>query len=1151
MLAASGLLLVTAMVFADMLLRLPRVIRAVLLVNLVVAMVWSVRRRLLPVTRFKPGLSDVALRVERWLDRRGGEPAGPIASGIDLPIDDPEPLTRRLSRLVAEKAAGRFTRTPWGLLRWAPPARSLAFAVAVAAGLSVLFNAQPTLAVTGLTRLFAPWTDTPWPKRTQIADTTPADAHPADTGLPVRAVLLKTNRQPGETSITVTYRVVDGRGEAGPSTQAVLTPQPAAASFTPGAGELFERLVEPAAWQGVEGDERWLEYTLSSEDDITAKRRVKIVEPPALVGRATAIVPPPYARGIRAGFAAGVVNAPAPAPGETIEIGPVLPGSSLTIDLAYNKPVTPRPQNDPAPVFAAQIEPDGETIRVTADPAETGRVVLHAADRFGLKTRRPATLQINVTPDTPPEATMLRPEADDVVLPTAIVPLVGEGRDDIGLTGLRLERLIARPDPASQSGEPVVDPGAEPIVISSITPGLDRSADLEASLTLADLGVRPGDEVWVRAVATDNFDLGGKTHEPVFSATRRLRVIAPARFVEMLQSELEGVRRTAIRLDRQQAGLMEQARGASRAREQGEDDAGAEQLEQIAQRQTGLSQRLRAQSAMLERLTERTEQNGLADQAIRDLLDQAERTTDRAARASEQAAERLAEQAREPDADPEPAEQSQENVRDELARLIDQLDRGQDGWLVRRNIEQLLSEERALRGRTEEIAGQTVGRSLAELEPDERTELERIAQRQRELAQRARDAIDQLGERADEVREEDPTQAAAMDEAAENAMRERLAELMREAAEQIGQNQTASGGQMQERSIEAMEEMLEQLENAQRHRDEALRRQLASIIQTIESLIRQQTAAIGALDGDAAEASRLAERAHTNTLAAEADTRVGFPELARVADLLGRAAAAQAGAITSLRGLVPAIDEARAHETESLARLNEALEEARQQDEDAEQREQQRKRREMREAYQDALAEQVSLRDEAGVFVGAEMTRRLRAELRGVGQRQEALRVVIEAIPEAHEADDVGVLSLYHGRIDLLLTDAVRSMGRGSSDAGVLASQGSAIALLRSIVDTLTPQPSKPSDEFEEGQGGGGGGGGGGEDRPSIGNVEQLRLLRNLQAIVLDQTRAGETGGLADLQRELAEQTRGLIEQMSQPPNPGGPRPGTEGEGGE
>lgn len=1137
MLCVWGMLIVAAMVLADLVFRFPALIRVILLAVLLLAAVDSVRRRLLPVTRFKPSLSDIALRIEPLLDRRRPRETGPIASGIEVPIYDPDPVTRHLSRLTAADAAARFVRTPWGVLRWGPPFAALSASVLVALAVSAAFNAQPTLAVTGVTRLFAPWLDTPWPKRTQITDATPPEAHPADTGLPLRVALLKTNRPEGETGITVTYRVVGSEGPAGPETRAVLVPQPPMADGPSLSGELYERIVEPIAWQGARGEERWIEYSFATEDDTTARKRIKIVDPPTLTARTTTVDPPIYALGIDTPHLAGVETAPPPPGGDLVEIGPVLAGSAVRIELVYNKPVTPITDTEEStfgPDTAAVVAIDNSIV-IDIRAEASGRLVLDATDRFGLRTRRAARLQLQVTPDAAPQPTVLMPEADESILPTATVVLLGEARDDIALTELRLEHVVARPDPTSLDPEPVLDPDREPIVAASVNPAPARHAEVHAVLELGSLRVEPGDEIQIRAVATDNYDLDGRRHGAVYSAPRRLRVIAPAEFIELIQAELEGVRRTAMRLDRQQADVIDQTRDAGEA----EPEERPRALEQSAQRQTSLSQRLRAQGEMLERLRARADRNALEDETLGELLERAARATRSATAASERAAEQVARSIDEAEADPRP---DQDTVRDELARLIDELDRGQDGWVVRRNIEQLLGEQRSLRDRTAQAGERMVGGSVNELTPDERTELERIARRQQELADRARDAIDRLSERADQIREQDPTQASAMDRAAEDAARDRLAEQLQQAAEQIGLNQTASAGSMQEQSIQAMENMLEQLENARRHRDAALRRQLASVIQSIESLIRQQQAVTRALDDDPADASRLARRLHSNTLATEAHTREGFPELARVGDLLARAAAAQAQTATVLLEIPEGIEPARAHSAESLARLNEALEEARKQDAQAEQRERERQRREMREAYREALAEQVRLREASAALAGVEPDRRQRAELRGLGQRQEALRRTIKAIPGEHETGEIGVVTLIHRRIDSSLAGAVRSLGRGFSDPGVLGDQDSAIALLRSILDTLTPSP-REQDEFsnDQGAGGGGGGDGAGGAQPPIGNVEQLRLLRALQSIVLDQTRAvgdgGSAAGLAEVQREIAEQTRELIREMS-PPRP-------------
>jgi hypothetical protein len=1125
-----GMLLAVALVLGDLLLRFPAAMRWIFLLGLAgTGAVW-LRRTLMPLASFKPALSDVALRVESWLGARAGTPPGPIASAVELPIDDPDPQARLLSRLAARRARASLPRTPWGMLRWKAPAWALVGAVATALAVSAGFRVEPTLAVTGLSRLFMPWIDTPWPKRVQLADATPSTAHASDLGLALRATVLRTNRGPGETAITVSYRVLDRDGREQARGQAMLVPQPATDGRL--AGELYERLIEPSAWQGTTG-ERWLEYRFSADDDETTTKRVRIVDPPVLVRRVTTIEPPAYAAGLPTVLSSERESAPPPHAGEAIEIAPVLEGSRVLIELEYNKEVSPRWDGEQDRDAGLSISAGGGTIRLETTASSPVRASLHAVDAFALSTREAARILLEVIGDAPPEATVPTPSADEVVLAGAVIEAVGEGRDDLSLTGVSLRTRVARRVAGSLGGEAA--PGDDAAVIAESGPITGARAEVRASISLPAMGVEAGDEVWIETVAADNFALDGRTHAPVVSAPRRLRVISPSEFIEMIRAELEGLRRTAIRLDKQQGDLMERVASPPA------DEAEARRMEEAAARQSALSQRLRAQASVVDRLAARAERNALEDETLRRLLDSIEGGTELAARASERAGEALARSARDRQDRGESIEQDQRRVREELARLIDELDRGQDGWVVRRTLEQLLGDQRALRDRTDEAGGRTVGRTIDELTPDERTELERIAQRQRDLAERSRDAVDALSDRAESIRSEDPTQASAMDEAAREATREALTERLREAARQIDENQTASAGRLQDQSIRALEEMLDRLENAQRNRDSALRRQLASLIQSIESLIRQQSGVARTLGEDPARALQPAERAHGNTLAALSEARGSFGELRAVADLLARAGVSQADAIGALRATPRADDRALAHSNEALARLREALEEARKQDENAAQRERDQRRRELREAYRAALAEQVRLRSESEPFAGVEPDRRQRAELRALGQRQEGLRTTVRGLPDQLGPDGAGVLRLMHDRIDRVLTEAVRSLGRGVSDAGVLSNQDAAIGMLASIAETLTPRPREPSDEFESPQGGGGGGGQGGGEQPLIGNVEQLRLLRALQSAILDQTRAGGApGDLSTLQREIAEQGRLLIESM-RPPRPASP----------
>jgi hypothetical protein len=1140
---------VAGLILLDYGLRWPAGTRWVLLVGLAIGLVVAAWRRLVPVTWFRPPLVDVAHRVESWLAGRGVSPGGRLASGVGLRGgDDDDPLTRTLAGLAQAEAAGLLPSLPLGMLRWKRPAALLGVLAVLAVGSAVWINATPGLAVTGLTRLFMPWTDAAWPRLTAIVDRTPTGVHPADSPLPVRAVLTKSNREAGQARIVVRYRVIGADGTRGAEREAVLVPQPGGDAD----GEVYERLIEPAAWASGEGDgasgggapgERTVEYTIASEDDRTPARRVRVVDPPRLIGATVEIDPPAYATAMADGAWASGERGLAL---REASVGPILFGSAVRMTLRYSKAIEPSEASFPT---GASVSADGETVSIDLSGEDSSGLTLHATDADGLRTREAFRARLTVVRDRAPGAVVIDPSADRAVLATAVVPIEGQATDDLGLVGARLEHRIASADPASPGGELVAGDRVEVFAAVDEPEGGATSLSVTGVLDLATLGVSPGQEVWVYAGAEDAFELEGERHGVVLSTPRRLRIIEESELIEIVQGELEGVRRNAISLDKRQGSVMEDAARAIERHAAGEiDDDGLERaLDDAAVRQAEVSQRTRAQAAALRAIGERLAQNRVEDGAIRSLLEQAGQTASDAERAADRAAGQAAARAA-GDEHADPAE-AQDDVRESLERLIDQLDRGQDDWVVRRAIERLAETQRELAEQTARIGEQTVGRELGELTPDERTELERIADRQRELAQRAQEAIDDLSAKAEEMRESDPTQSAALDEAARAAMRQQIAEAMREAGAQVSENQTGEAGRMQQQTVEDLERMLEGLENARRMRDQALRRELASLMDAIRSLIRQQEGAIRALDEAPEEAGGLVERVRTNTLAAAAEARGGFEETADVAGLLDRAAGSQLEAIRALRAEPADLASARGAEEAALARLREALAEAEKQDEDAAQRERERQRRELLDAYRAVLEEQTALRARTGAIDPANMNRRDRAEARAIGRDQEALRLVIEGIPGEHELPDGSVISLYHTRIDGSLVSAVRRLGRGDLDAGVLGEQDAALSLLRAIVEILSPQDA-PEEPFDDQQGGGGGGGGGGgQDQPAIGQLEELRLLRSLQAVVLEQTRAaGEAGdaGLAAIQREIAEQARRIIESM-QGGGPNGPRMGPRG----
>lgn len=1148
----------------DYVLRWPAAMRMLGLTGAGVLLALAVWRLLVPALRFRPDLTDLALRAER-LDG-SGTLRGRLASGLDLSRmpPDPDPTAEALRLGAVEAAAEAFRHnTPRGLLQTRPALHSLALtalAIGTAIGIGL---ALPQLASIGTKRILMPWSGAEWPKRFVIADATAHQVHAADTALPISGALLRSARQPGEADVAVEYRVLDASGEplAGWK-RAMLTWQGRAAELADGrSGALYERLIEPTAFAGDASDptrERVVEYRLRTEDDETTRRRIRVVEPPALESMTVEVAPPDYAAGSLAGSAvvSGAIDAGAGADERAI-VGPILAGSRVVLTATFNKPLpSTAPDAEPpgwlAPLLDAgrieSVTPGERSIRVAAELDATARLEVVPTDAFGLRARSEATFALEALEDRPATASVTEPAQDEEVLATAVIDLVGEARDDMGLVRVWLERQLARPPGASEGAPP--EPIGAAVVIASGEPAEPvREHRVSGRLDLATLGVRAGDELRVTAAAADNYEIDGVGHEPARSPVRTLRVIDETRLIEQLRRQLGSIRNAAIRLDEQQREL------SARLDERG---ATGDQRNQ----QDALTARVAEQGSLVERLRDRQRRNALDDPALSGLLDEAGAMLERAAAASSRAAQRLgeADQGRSSDGrDPEDAARDdQADVRRELSDLASLLDRGEDGWAARRAVERLLDEQRRLREQTGKLGAQTVGRGLDELTAQELSDLERIAQRQREAAEQAQGALDELSERGRALRENDPSTASAMSRASQQGRESGLSDRLEQASEQIAQNQTGNATQNQDEAIEALEEMLEQIDDADRNRDNALRRQLASIIQSIDALISRQERALsnlragqarGVYAGLDAEMIALFE----STLAVRAEAETGFGETRSVADLLGRAADAQQAAVEALRLAAPAGDEAEQHERIALMRLREAKAEAERLDEQAQDREQEQQRRELRAAYRVALEEQIVLRGAAAPMIAGRLTRRQRAEARGIGSRQEVLRERVAALPAEYAGlADAGVFQLAHQRLDGVMRSAAESLASGSPDRSVASNQDEAVDLLTALVEGLADAQRRAGD-FDGGGGGQGGQGGGqGEQSPPlIPPISELKLLRSMQRQAMEMTRAiadsgerseGERlGATTALQRSLAERGRELLEKMSQ--GPGGPAP--------
>ncbi len=1267
LLAAAVLLGVT-----DYLVRLPTWIRSLHWTLGLFFIAFLIHRYLRPAWRFNPSLTNLALRIER----ERPEVRGLLASAIDFELETdapraalkpPPPLPagevqvhpprRESSRAEGASAASRQSRTLahnygpnlttglaltvlrraenlWntsnssGLIK---PRTTFRFAGAVIAASSIaaaLFAISPKLTTIGALRLAAPWAGAAWPKLTGVADMTETSVHARGTALPLQAAVIKSNKPWDSTYVAVRYRLINA-DITSPERRELLTWQEREVE-TPFAepGALFERLIEPAADA--------VEFRFETEDDATDWRRIRLVPPPAVVDAKAVITPPAYAQQILASENTEESRVKpltadlGPGTDDRAVAPPSLAGSEIELTITLNKPVE-MPESvaelfvDPeSPLDTpgrASIKRAGTTWTIRWTLADSLRLPIRLRDEFGIESTDEAVFRFEALADRPAAATIVEPGSDRTVLPTAVVPITAEGRDDVGLAWIALEQSLWTPagEPGAKSppggaleqrGEPIQSARLE-----SVGKAIERTS---IELDLKPLDLKPGDEVRLFALAIDARAASDEAAAPTRSAPRTLRVISEAQFVEEVQRTLAEVRQAAIRADEQQESIRTQTQS-------GRADAA------VRKGQGAISERLARQSDTVRRLADRVRENRVEDRALEELLARAKSTINDAGQASSRASQSLERsaspvgqvsppvgqasslpesgsptakaepdgsepdqatsgakgspaqskpadsagdpqqgsppsgqpsspsssdspsqspeqpqqsgapsgqpsapqqggqsppqqpqptedqpppggEARTTDPDLQQAAEAQQEVQDDLRSLIELLDRGEDNWLARNTIERLAKEQKELREKTQQTGKQTAGKTADQLTPEQRTDLDQIVEKQSQLADQTAELAKDLREREKALREKDPAAAQGMAQAARRAEQSQVAQTMRNAASEAQQNQTSRASRQQQQAEEALEEMLEDLNRVDKARDEVLRRELASIIETLEGLIRQQEAELAALEASTRANKGLeglddgAIRLNQNTLGALDQIKAVGPDAAPVATLVSRAADAQSGAITEIRRPIVGATMVREFENRSLTNLKQALAKANEIDAAAADRERKKKLAELKKLYREALERQVSVRDETQPLgQAAELSRRDKQTARALSERQETIGADLkQMLTQTKELQDAKVFDFAHVRLDKLSRAAAAAL----TDAKItdsLASQSSLITTLKNIIEALN-DPKPDEKKFAEGAGGGGGGGGGAAQEPLLPPVKELMLLRQMQTDLAQQT---------------------------------------------
>lgn len=1123
---------------ADYLLRLPSNVRAVVLVGLFSLVIYLLWTRVRPAWRACLRETETALIIEKH------NPAmrGLLASAIDLSKntdDTGDIVSTDLRDAAIRTATRRLDQAVFPpILRLGVLTRSASTLAVIGAVFVLIALLNPATFSAGTQRVLTPWSDARWPVRFAIWDVTPREARAVDVPIPLRALVGNAASElENPTRAMVNWRILDENGDAiGDWSRTLLMPQRRrdAERGIP----VYEQLIDPRdrasrrpADQGFT-----LEYRVNTRDDRTQTQRIELVRPPKLTKTDIEIRLPEYASMIAG---TGVVESGVFVPtGTETRVAPILADSRVRVRWTFSKPIA---DDAATPAWIERVQtgarvesytrPDDRSLELVISPEAPMLIEPVITDLSGVSVRESISLALDVIEDLSPSVRLIEPARDENLTPDATITIKAELSDDLGLTraGLWAQRLTP---PEGSSGAPP-EPNGEPIEIASLALSMSAQATPTRELDFAPLQLMPGDELHIWA---DTNDLRADPERPLLgyarSGVRVISIVTQEQLIEQVRRSLDPLRNNLRSLDERQGQVQQQLRDAS---------------PRAADEQRSLSERLRANQDALDQLERILQRNAIADDTLRQTIEDSASVIDEAARQSERADDQIRR------GEDESAAESQRQVRNRLGELLSMLDQGQDAWLALRDVQQLRAELEAIQEQTRELSQRTAGQSLEDMSPEDRSTLEQVLERQTENAEDARDAINQLDRRAEELEENDPTQADALRRAAEQARTAQIEQKLREAGAQIEQNQTSSATQTQEEVLEELEELLEELENTIQNRDNALRRELASIMDSLGQLIDAQEREIVRLDGMMLDENfegmdqRLIALVR-NTLSVRDEALGAFPETRSIADHITRAGNAQSGAINALRADPVEPDQAQVGQRAALDHLRNALEEAQKLDDEAAQRQMDRARDELRKQYASILDTQTRVHDETVVLGDEDLSRRQRAQARALGTEQLTLAEELAAMLDDHVGlSDAPIFTLAHEQLGRLMSISADGLGARSIGERTRASQRRAMSILASLIDVLD-EDQQQQEDFEDGQSQGQQGSGGqqgGAEEGLIPPVAQLKLLRSMQQLVMDQTRSlsesdspnpEEVLSVGELQRQLYEQGASLIESMNPAP---------------
>ncbi|MDX1564564.1 MAG: hypothetical protein R3236_04110, partial [Phycisphaeraceae bacterium] len=1116
----------------DYLLRLPAWMRLLGLIIGAGAAVVSVAIRINQAWSIWPKLTTLALRLEKTMPGTSGSLASAVAFATQPSTVSGSPTTSALAERSMTRARSKVQPDQINALIdmhrvWASVG-AMCLALALIGSIAA---AAPQTFATASSRWLRPLGDAAWPLRNAVE--LDATGTVAPDNMPIRLTARVIKGDEPNLRAWVVYRFTMADGSVSEHRQLMTRVDDNGA---------YERRVEPR--DGAVS----LSYHVEAGDARSGSATVKLFPPPTLESLRAELIAPDYARPFVETETHRLLTPPRPLvaldalTGSRIRLIAEVQGA---VDLRDNSEgaglvdwvrrtlegMPPKPKG----LDYRLLKPIENRKRFEISWTHTQAVQFSFAlqDPYGNRYEDQRKFRFDLRQDAPPRATVLVPTVDQSVLPTAVLKLEAEVQDDVAVAS---GRLVAR------------RPRLEDPLVLARTDAVQKRAHFKHTFDLNPLKLTPGDELTVTAIARDNFNLGGKRHDPVVSAPRRIRIISQEQLMRELRIEMAKVRDRAVH-----------ARGTQQRLSKAPANS------ETAKKQQRVAQNIKNLARSLKQLDERIRTNRLSDEWLDETLGDSKRLSRSAQAWAQQAAGQLKQAAEKEAESPEARQQkkqlqqqakdAQKRTGEDLQKLIDRLDQGRTAFQLTQKLSKIAKDQRDLSEQVRKTMPRTLGRPTDQLSPEDRKKLQEMAQKQGKLSEASRELIKQMLTTAAALQRqskkpEDQATTEAIRKAAKLAQERKLDEQMKQAGKQAQQNRLSQAQSNQQQSLQTIKQMQRQLQQAEKIRKEILQRRLMELVEAIRLLKQQQEGQINRLltakryEGLDTGLVQLRRRTQAISDKAAGTDRKAQP----IAEALDAAADHQAQAVKELRLATVDAEKVEKSERRALAKITEALKLAEKLAQSQQDQQQQKKLMELIGEYLKVLAEQKQIltATKQARSVGPEQRdRKWRIAAVKLGDRQADVRVALSKLAaKLREAGSIVYLSV-HEQMNGWSDRAAADLRRAEPSAATAFHQQMIVDAIESLVEALKRDPDDSQFNRPNNNGGGGGGGQGGQQPPRlIPPVAELKLLKQRQAMVHQMTRAlgdkkvpAETRTLmlqelGRQQRQLFETGQKLIEQL-------------------